>query len=549
MSAPAATVLIPTRDRREEALRAVESALAQTVPVEVIVMDDGSTDGTADAVRERFPDAVVHRSERSLTSVVQRNLGVRLARAPVVFSLDDDAVLVSPRTVEQTLAELEHPHVGIVAVPYVDVPLGPEVKQRAPDGDRVYATWTYTGCAAAFRRDLFLAVGGYRRVIRQQGEEPDLAIRMLDAGFVTRLGLADPVDHFHSTARDFARFHRLGARNQILYAWHNVPMPYLPAQLAASTLGALRLGLEIGEPRRKLEGLAAGYAAALRELWRRRPVARSTYRLVRRMHRAPLPLDALEPLLPPPAAVDGPPARGYPHRAVAPDVETRVSRRYLGAEGEAYYAEQHAGGRTAARLAALLFDSTTQSTDVVLDFGCGNGLLLAALPAARRIGVEVNPEVREAATAAGIEMHAATDELASDSVDVVISNHALEHTLQPFRELVELCRVVRPGGRLVLVVPCDDWRAERDFRAPDIHRHVYGWTPLTLANLVTEAGFAVEQSEVVTHAWPPFYGLLARLPRPAFSVCAWATAVLRRRRQLRLVARRPAGQGSPVERR
>ena len=47
----------------------------------------------------------------------------------------------------------------------------------------------------------------------------------------------------------------------------------------------------------------------------------------------------------------------------------------------------------------------------------------------------------------------------SQTIDVVISNHALEHTLSPFDELVELRRVLRSGRRLeVLWLPLDDWR-------------------------------------------------------------------------------------------
>ena len=53
--APAASMVIPTRNRKDLLGRMIRSALAQTVPVEVIVMDDGSTDGTQEMVRREFP--------------------------------------------------------------------------------------------------------------------------------------------------------------------------------------------------------------------------------------------------------------------------------------------------------------------------------------------------------------------------------------------------------------------------------------------------------------------------------------------------------------
>jgi SAM-dependent methyltransferase len=124
--------------------------------------------------------------------------------------------------------------------------------------------------------------------------------------------------------------------------------------------------------------------------------------------------------------------------------------------------------------------------------------------------------------------------------DVVISNHALEHTLAPLAELRELRRILKPGGRLVLWLPVDDWRSQRR-PGEDVNHHLYTWTPLLLRNLLDEAGFEVRECRVVTHAWPRFHEFLfSRLPRPAFDVLARLWAVLRRRRQVMALAERPS---------
>ena len=49
---PAATVLITTKDRKDDLARAIGSVVEQTAPVELIVVDDGSTDGTSELVRD-----------------------------------------------------------------------------------------------------------------------------------------------------------------------------------------------------------------------------------------------------------------------------------------------------------------------------------------------------------------------------------------------------------------------------------------------------------------------------------------------------------------
>lgn len=218
------------------------------------------------------------------------------------------------------------------------------------------------------------------------------------------------------------------------------------------------------------------------------------------------------------------------------DRDSRVSSRYLGAEGERYFSWQAGAGALAGRLTAPLYAPFVGRDAVVLDFGCGGGALLAALPAGRRIGVEPNPSARAQAASRGLETCERVDDVPDASVDVVVSNHALEHALQPFAELEQLRRVLRPGGRLLLVVPLDDWRTQRDVHGSDPNQHVYAWTPLALANLVRAAGFTVERCDVISRAWPPGVDRLSRLPGPLFAVLAWATAVLRRRRQLRLVA-------------
>jgi SAM-dependent methyltransferase len=210
---------------------------------------------------------------------------------------------------------------------------------------------------------------------------------------------------------------------------------------------------------------------------------------------------------------------------------------YRGERGRRYFEWQRQIGEAGARLNRWKFLPHVSDDAVVLDFGCGSGALLAGLPAARRIGVEVSEQARAVAAKGGIETHASLRDVPGDSVDVAISNHALEHTLDPHGELCELRRVLRPDGKLVLWVPCDDWRNESASRT-DRNHHLHTWTPLLLRNLLAEAGFDVEHCRLVTHAWPPAYERLESiLPRRAFDALSYVTAVVRRRRQVMAVAR------------
>ncbi len=147
----------PRRTAADDLQRLLPTLLAQSADCEVLVVDDGSTDGTADMVRAEFPEVRLERSEQSLGYIVQRTRAAGLATAPVIVSVDDDAVLPSTRTVEQTLADFDHPRIGAVAIPFDDVrPDGEFERQRPPDREGRWVTAAYVGTAHAVRRDVFL---------------------------------------------------------------------------------------------------------------------------------------------------------------------------------------------------------------------------------------------------------------------------------------------------------------------------------------------------------------------------------------------------------
>jgi SAM-dependent methyltransferase len=216
---------------------------------------------------------------------------------------------------------------------------------------------------------------------------------------------------------------------------------------------------------------------------------------------------------------------------------TRIGRHYQGELGHTYFGWQDEQAKVGARIDLFKFEEHVGPSDTVVDFGCGGGHLLELLPGAERIGVEPNAAAREAAERRGLRVAASTGELGDSSADVVISNHALEHAVAPFHELRELHRVLRRGGRLVLWLPIDDWRRQREPRADEPNHHLYTWTPQLIANLLDEAGFEVRECRVVAHAWPRHYELLfRRLPRPAFDLLARAWARLALRRQVMALA-------------
>ncbi len=297
---PVATVVISTKNRCDELVETVRSALNQSVPVEVLVVDDGSTDGTSEIIRTQFPTVRLEQSPKSMGYIVQRNRAARLASSSIIFSLDDDACFASSDTVAQTLRQFDHPRIGAVAIPYIEPRKSNIVLQRAPDPGVIFITDTFVGTAYALRRDVFLDLSGYRERLFHQGEESDYCIRMLDAGYLVRLGTADPIHHMESPKRDKSRMDYYGRRNDILFAWHNVPLPYAPVHLLGTTANGLMTAIRQRRFKHMVRGLGNGYVDAVR-LWNdRRPVSTSTYRLFRRIKKSgPVRLADIEAALPP----------------------------------------------------------------------------------------------------------------------------------------------------------------------------------------------------------------------------------------------------------
>jgi len=101
--------------------------------------------------------------------------------------------MVSPRTIEQTLAEFDDPRIAAVGIPFINVRKGSVIHQQAPDTNDRWICEAYVGASHALRRDVFLAAGGYREDFFYMGEEGDLCVRLLDKGYVVRLGRAAPI--------------------------------------------------------------------------------------------------------------------------------------------------------------------------------------------------------------------------------------------------------------------------------------------------------------------------------------------------------------------
>lgn len=93
---PLFSVVIPTYNRKERLIRLLDSILESNYSkdkLEIIVVDDTSTDGTYTEVKKRFPEVRIVRNKRELYLASSRNVGIKNAKAEYIFIIDDDNIV------------------------------------------------------------------------------------------------------------------------------------------------------------------------------------------------------------------------------------------------------------------------------------------------------------------------------------------------------------------------------------------------------------------------------------------------------------------------
>ena len=163
---PEVTVTVVVRDRRERMLRCLDALLAQDHDsFEVLVCDNGSTDGTPDAVRERAASASVpvrvEHVEGTLGRV--RNEATRRASGRLIAFTDSDCV-PQPGWLAAAVAPFADPAVGVVTgvtLPEDPPPLG----RWAATLEIRELTWRFETCNAVYRRAALLESDGFDETI------------------------------------------------------------------------------------------------------------------------------------------------------------------------------------------------------------------------------------------------------------------------------------------------------------------------------------------------------------------------------------------------
>jgi glycosyltransferase involved in cell wall biosynthesis len=182
MVGPSVSIVIPCHNYGRFLGEAIESALAQTyAPVEVVVVDDGSTDDTPD-VANAYPVRIIRQTQQGVSGAITR--GIRESSGALVMRLDADDIL-EPTYVAETVAALERDaraHFAYTEVAYFGATTGTYPIQEFDV--ETLAERNYIHGSALMRRSSFDQVGGYDpRLSDARCEDWDLWLAFADHHF------------------------------------------------------------------------------------------------------------------------------------------------------------------------------------------------------------------------------------------------------------------------------------------------------------------------------------------------------------------------------
>ena len=218
---PLVSVIIVNWNRREDVIETLQKLKHVNYKnIEIIVVDNGSSDGSSNALLEKFPSINLIALPNNIGCEDGNNVGILNASGEFLIFLDSDAD-IEPDGIAKILNVFESDNdIGIVE-PRIIRPADNKILNEAKH-------WpirnTFTGCVVAFRASVFKKIGLRPGEFFLYSSEPEICLRVIESGFKI-LHCPDIIGYHRESpvARANKLFYYLATRNTIWLIWRHYP--------------------------------------------------------------------------------------------------------------------------------------------------------------------------------------------------------------------------------------------------------------------------------------------------------------------------------------
>jgi GT2 family glycosyltransferase len=180
------SVVMLSYNRRQDVSEGIHQLLLQSYqPLEIIVVDNGSHDGTAEMLQTEFPTVQCLALPQNI-GVAAYNSGFKAATGEYIIILDDDSFPEKTAISRMVERFAENPQVGIVAFDvrnYSEFTAGLSISKKKKTSSSFRYQMAFNGAGVGIRKAIIDQVGGYPEEYFLYWNEQDLAIRVLNAGY------------------------------------------------------------------------------------------------------------------------------------------------------------------------------------------------------------------------------------------------------------------------------------------------------------------------------------------------------------------------------
>ena len=257
MMLPLVSVLIVTWNRKDDVLETIRSIYDQDYrSFEIVMVDNGSKDGTVEAIRHAYPEVRLVALDRNVGVSAGRNAGIAAVRGDIIFCLDSDASVDRDTLTNLVQKFNAEPQVGIINSKIVNastkqLDCGPGwvyAEKHRVNQDMEFLSWSFSEGGAAIRKEVFDRVGLFWELLFFGCEGQEFSLRAWDAGYKVLYypkaivyHRASPQARVVDDERDYLFFRNSLYIYLVRYPWWMV-IWYAPLKATAALIRGARRG-------------------------------------------------------------------------------------------------------------------------------------------------------------------------------------------------------------------------------------------------------------------------------------------------------------------